>query len=292
MLRGTLTLLLALALPAASDAEPAQVVENPELSWRLDGLIIGSGLAAIGFSFALATDERPVPVDGLPRSDVRFDLDREAIGESNPSAGTASHVLEGLSLAYPLALRAAFSQDNERVRSSMNIAVMTLESIAMAQGVGGIIKPLVSRPRPFTYLAESDRPSGAEYDVQLERAFQSFPSDHASTAWASVSTGICDHLLVRPTASWSEHAAVGLIGGMLATATSGLRVEAGQHFPTDVIAGSMLGIACGTTVPLLHRYTSGSVKAPLPPRRSVLGALAGTAAGVGLGVLTAEVLGD
>jgi membrane-associated phospholipid phosphatase len=292
MLRGTLILLLALALPATSDAEPAQVVAKPELSWRLDGLLVGSGLAAIGFSFALATDDRPVPVDGFPSSDVRLDFDRDAIGKNDANAWTASHVMAGLSLSYPLLLRAAFSEDNERLSSSMNIAVMTLESVVIAQGVGGIVKPLVSRPRPFTYLAESDRPSGAEYDVQRERAFQSFPSDHSSTAWAAVSTGICDHLLSHPTASWSEHAAVGLIGGMLATATAGLRVEAGQHFPTDVAAGSMLGIACGTTVPLLHRYTSGSVKAPLPPRKSLVGALAGTAAGIGLGVLTVEAVGD
>ena len=32
------------------------------------------------------------------------------------------------------------------------------------------------------------------------------------------------------------------------------RVRAGQHFPTDVIAGSMAGAAIGVLVPHLHRH--------------------------------------
>ncbi len=31
------------------------------------------------------------------------------------------------------------------------------------------------------------------------------------------------------------------------------RVRAGEHFPTDVIAGAMAGAAIGTLVPHLHR---------------------------------------
>jgi membrane-associated phospholipid phosphatase len=32
-------------------------------------------------------------------------------------------------------------------------------------------------------------------------------------------------------------------------------VRAGAHFPTDVIAGSMLGAAIGVLVPHLHRHS-------------------------------------
>jgi membrane-associated phospholipid phosphatase len=39
----------------------------------------------------------------------------------------------------------------------------------------------------------------------------------------------------------------------LAGATSALRVEAGQHFPTDVVVGAVLGISTGVAVPLFHR---------------------------------------
>ena len=285
-------LLLVLALPGVTRADPPPIVASPRESWRFDGVLIGSGLTALAVSAGLATDSQPVPLEGLPSSNVHLGFDREAIGEKSADAGLASDRLESLSLAYPVLLRAGFSHGTDRLRSPLNAAVMTLESVVIAQGVGAIMKPLVSRPRPYTYLSDAERPSGAEYDVASDRAFHSFPSGHSTAAWAAVSTGICDHLLSRPTAGWGEHATVGFLGGMLAATTAALRVEAGQHFPSDVFAGSVIGIASGTTVPLLHRYVSGGAKAPLPTRRSLLGAIGGTAVGVGAGLFAAEILGD
>ncbi|MBI4542902.1 MAG: phosphatase PAP2 family protein, partial [Gemmatimonadetes bacterium] len=36
-------------------------------------------------------------------------------------------------------------------------------------------------------------------------------------------------------------------------ATSALRVVAGRHFPTDVVAGAVLGTLVGWTLPQVHR---------------------------------------
>jgi hypothetical protein len=44
-------------------------------------------------------------------------------------------------------------------------------------------------------------------------------------------------------------------------ATGALRVEAGMHFPTDVIVGGIAGMGLGIAVPELHRVV------PLPPVR-------------------------
>jgi len=65
--------------------------------------------------------------------------------------------------------------------------------------------------------------------------------------------GMTTHLLQRPQASWVERAGVGFLGGVLAGTTSALRVEAGQHFPSDVLVGAGIGIVSGVAVPLLHR---------------------------------------
>jgi hypothetical protein len=74
-------------------------------------------------------------------------------------------------------------------------------------------------------------------------------------------------------------------------ATGGLRVEAGQHFPTDVAAGAAIGAASGTLVPLLHGYVDHGEVVPRPTLRHWLDRGAGIAAGIGVGALLTEALG-
>ena len=92
-----------------------------------------------------------------------------------------------------------------------------------------------------------------------------------------------EHLLLRPDASWVERVGIGFLGGTVASATSALRVESGQHFPTDVIAGAGIGIATGVAVPLLHR---GAL--PMPSSNAWLQMIGGSLAGALTGVLLAR----
>ena len=91
-----------------------------------------------------------------------------------------------------------------------------------------------------------------------------------------------EHLLYRPEASGLERVAIGFLGGALGTSTAALRVAAGQHFPTDVIVGSLIGAGTGVTVPLLHRGSQ-----PMPSSRAWLqmwgGALGGSIVGILVG---------
>jgi membrane-associated phospholipid phosphatase len=91
-----------------------------------------------------------------------------------------------------------------------------------------------------------------------------------------------EYLLRHPEAGWVSRAAVGLVGGALAGATSTLRVEAGQHFPTDVVVGAGIGIAAGVVVPLVHRGRRG-----MPSTRAWLQTTGGAVAGTVLGMLFA-----
>jgi membrane-associated phospholipid phosphatase len=97
--------------------------------------------------------------------------------------------------------------------------------------------------------------------------------------------------MTRPAAGWKEQAVVGFAGGSIATTTSVLRVEAGQHFPSDVIAGGCIGVAGGVTIPLLHRYVVAGERAPSPSRASWLAATAGMAAGTGVALLVNALAG-
>ncbi|MGH2570286.1 MAG: phosphatase PAP2 family protein, partial [bacterium] len=117
-----------------------------------------------------------------------------------------------------------------------------------------------------------------------DRSFRSMPSGHAASAWTGVSVATTEHLLTRPDASTYERVGVGFLGGSLAGATAALRTEAGQHFPTDVIVGSLIGIATGVTVVMLHVDGEG------PSREAWVESATGQLLGAAFGVLLATQL--
>lgn len=278
---------------ATADA-PATAIgsASPDYRWRTDGVLVGAGLAVVLVASSLETESVAVPSDGLSPTRVRLGFDRGSIGEKSADADQASNRLRTVALSFPVALRLATTRDQGLVEGPLGASLLYVESMAIAEGLTGILKQVASRPRPYTYLSDTDRPSSSGYDVRSASAFQSFPSGHATAAWCAISVGICDHLLSRPTADWKEHALVGFVGGTLGAATSSLRVEAGQHFPSDVFAGAAIGAMSGSAVPFLHRYSHRHGAAPLPGQRSVLATLGGTALGVGAGLVVAEIIGD
>ena len=92
--------------------------------------------------------------------------------------------------------------------------------------VDGLIKPMVDRPRPF------------EIDPQIHLLDQrpltsSFPSGHAATAVAGAIAGT----RLFPAMGW--------LLWPLAAAIAVSRLYLGVHWPSDVIAGVILGAACG-----------------------------------------------
>lgn len=98
-----------------------------------------------------------------------------------------------------------------------------------------------------------------------------------------------DHLISPPEASWKERVGTAFIGGCLAGTTSGLRIEGGQHFPSDVIVGGLIGTATGVGVPLVHHYVSRTARrAALPSWRAWKQAILGETVGIVAGLLIAE----
>lgn len=112
-------------------------------------------------------------------------------------------------------------------------------SAAVAVLLGAFISGAINRPRPF--VAD---PHGVHLFV-THASDAGFPSDHATAAFA-----IAVAILLRDR-RW---------GGVviaLATALSIGRVAIGVHYPTDVIAGAMLGTAAAMTLwlPAFRRVT-------------------------------------
>jgi membrane-associated phospholipid phosphatase len=276
---------------AAASAEPGRA-SRPEHRWTLDGPLLGASAACYVAALALDADVRPVPAAGLDPAAIRLTIDRDALGNLDPDAYLASNILLSAAIVWPIAFGAASAPSGERWRAAADRTVLFGEALLVANGVVSVLKVGVSRPRPFTYAPEAARPDGGHYDVGQDRAFYSMPSGHASNSWCAAGFAVTDHLLTRPQAGWVERAAVGFAGGLLATATATLRVEAGQHFPTDVLAGGAIGAASGVGVPLAHRWFAGEARVPMPPSRGWLQAGAGVLLGTGAGWLLASALAE
>ena len=90
----------------------------------------------------------------------------------------------------------------------------------------GIVKPLVARPRPYTYRPDLALLVPTLWDY-------SFPSGHTAASFAAA-FALC---AVRQR---------GWPAAMVLAALIGLsRLYLYMHFPTDVLAGMLLGLLCG-----------------------------------------------
>ncbi len=104
--------------------------------------------------------------------------------------------------------------------------------IAFATAVGGIaaaalaawLKLYVQRPRPFSAL---------QVDALIQPSSFSFPSGDAALAFGAA-TGL-----------WLTWPAARIPAVLVAVAIGLSRVVVGAHYPSDVVAGAVVGVLCG-----------------------------------------------
>ncbi|HKQ68737.1 MAG TPA: phosphatase PAP2 family protein [Polyangiaceae bacterium] len=202
-------------------------------------VILVSGVAAVT---PLLRNESP-PAWCAPlcdRSRVNG-FDRAVAGVWRPAWSQASDVTLAALLATPLVVMGA----GEGLADAANDFVVFAETMTVAGGFASLTSAAISRPRPFMY--GTDAPLG---DRSTAHGSWSFFSGHTTLAFAA--TFFLYSTLDRrhPTSVWPA-LALGA-GGALAAFVGTSRVLAGRHFPTDVIAGALVGSSIGLVVPKLH----------------------------------------
>jgi len=215
----------------------------------VDGVLIGGGYS---FSFLLTrilgTGElRPQAPGDYNRL---LSIDRGAVTQTiDASAGKRSDI--GLYAAYGYAiLDPILSGVRDGRRAFLVDAIMYGEAVAITQAFTLATKIGVRRPRPVDYVKCGGTNTGAsgceDTDLQL-----SFFSGHASAT--GTVAGLATYLaFVRAPHSprpWITLA----VGTALTAFVSYERVRSGEHFPTDVIMGSLAGGAIGVLVAHFHR---------------------------------------
>jgi hypothetical protein len=142
---------------------------------------------------------------------------------------------------------------DEGPSNALNDAIVVAQTILSAQSFAAWTSAAVRRPRPYVYgenapLDERQNPYAA----------LSFFSGHSTTAFAAAVA------LHRTLARRHPDSPVPNIVLVSTLAVAGLvasgRVASGNHFPTDVFVGAVVGSSTGVLVPALHG--SGLALAP------------------------------
>jgi membrane-associated phospholipid phosphatase len=213
----------------------------------VDGVLIAGGVGFSGLlGLVISTGEiQPVP-PGDP--DKLLSIDRIAVTQTiDPNANLYSDI--GFYAAYGFAiLDPILSGARNGRRAALVDAMMYAESIALTKAFTLATKIGVRRSRPIDYLncgGGSTAAGCADTDLQL-----SFFSGHASQTAAISATATYLAFVRNPHSArpWITLA----VGTALTALVSYERVRSGEHFPTDVIMGSMAGAAIGVLVPHFH----------------------------------------
>jgi membrane-associated phospholipid phosphatase len=220
--------------------------------------IVGTSGFLLGLGRLADRTGDALPDAGLAAADpARINaLDRGAAGRWSPAAGRASDVTVAVLLAAPVGQLAV---GPGRLRAG-RLAAIYGETLLLEGATVYALKNLVGRPRPFVFNVDPRIPPELRRSADAAR---SWPSGHTAHAFAAAV--FCGSVFARlqphsPARGWVWG------GGLALAATTGvLRYAAGRHYPTDLLAGAVIGAAAGWLVPRWHEVAadSGGGTAPL-----------------------------
>jgi membrane-associated phospholipid phosphatase len=232
------TFVLPLLIATASSQSPYA------FNWKRETAITALGISAWGGSLPLG---QSVPVFtreevlGLDRDQVNG-FDRIATYQYSTGAQEASDLLRWTSRLMPVVLLA----DRNMRGDAAVLAMLAAQTMVVNNGITSLTKSGFGRTRPYVYneLVSVD-------DKLTPGAKRSFISGHTSnTAAMSFFTAkvFADY---HPDSKWRPF--VWAAAAVLPAATGYMRVKAGKHYPTDVLAGYAVGALSGYLVPQLHK---------------------------------------
>ncbi len=207
---------------------------------KKETILLGGGVLLFSVGTYLICHMDPVDSDALNRDHI-FYPDRFAVDYSYQNTAFFSDITCGVCVGLPMISlfisknRTAFYQD----------MVMYFESMLYIQGITFLSKAIIKRPRPYAY--QSVDASGKVLDVI---ATQSFFSGHSSVAFNGAVFAATVFQRRNPRSSLIKP--IWILGLSSALATGIFRVTSGNHFPSDVLAGALMGAFTGWIIPHLH----------------------------------------
>lgn len=234
--------LLLLATILIGHISMAQI--NYKLTWQREATIASANLILLATGVPQYQEVQPYEwyqVFDLPAPEL-ITIDRDALTNWNPQMAENSDFILGGLLALPMA-----SLASEEVREQAGAYLFMYGEVLVSTGLmTAAIKGWTERARPYVYNNEVPLEERIDDD-----SMRSFVSGHTALAFGAASFMSTTYMDLHPDdpLRWvvlaGTFSAAGVVGYM--------RVESGQHFPTDVLAGAALGTAIGWAIPALHR---------------------------------------
>lgn len=217
---------------------------------------LGGGIGVIlEHNMAPLTPEQAARLD---RNDVnRFD--RPATFNLSEHAAKLSDYGMRTSLLLPLGL--LFDADIRR--DSHKIAYLYLETMAVTGVLTELTKVSIQRFRPWAY--NEDVPLERKKGKDVKKAFF---SGHASASFAGAVFFAKVFNDYYPDGRLTPYVWAGSL--TVASAVAYWRVRAGRHFPSDVIAGALVGGAVAYLIPELHKNEQAEMTTLAPTAQPMM----------------------
>jgi len=245
----------------------AQKSQSPyEWDWVKDGIWTGVALGGSAGGLILIQNKEDITEADLARivanqDDINF-LDEWAIGNHDENANTLSDIPFAISFAAPFVLLF----DDEMNDHTGQFVGMYIETLATTASMYAITAGLVNRSRPYVYDESGDTPLSRRLSNNGQRSFY---SGHVAATAAATFFAAKVFSDFNPDANgkfWIWAGAAALPAGV-----GYFRLQAGQHFTTDVLLGYALGAATGILVPELHKTRSTNLSFYPTAGRDVVG---------------------
>ena len=208
-----------------------------------EAAILGGGILLGIVDLNLIENTKPIRIEelaALSRANVNS-FDRGATYNWSPKAADWSDFLLITSIASPMLAFTSTSVKND----AGTYLIMYLQNIITTYSVSHLIKAMFRRYRPYSYNTEV-----ADEIRTRPGSTLSFFSAHTSVSFASAVFLSTTFNKYNPESNLTP-----FIWGsslLVASAVGYLRYTAGQHFPTDIIVGAIVGSAIGYLIPLIH----------------------------------------
>jgi membrane-associated phospholipid phosphatase len=249
MLRVLYIIIPILCIATAHAQEKEFPYSRSKTDWVILSLSVGSTLTS---EFLLDTRDNKLSIpeiEDLKRSSVNK-FDRNATYNWSTSAGNFSDVPYRIMPFLPMALGVPLVK-NKKWNNAFTLGLIYSEVFFFTKGVTGITKTVAGRTRPYLYNTSFTPEERFLLQQDAPAAMSSFFSGHSSVTFAFAVLLSKTYTDIYGKNSWSK--LIWITSLSAATATAWARVEAGVHYPTDVIAGAIIGSVIGYVIPELHK---------------------------------------
>ncbi len=191
--------------------------------------------------------------------------DRWAVGFYSPRLSALSSVVAGAELLVPaVADLADVWKGNASWGAFAVDGILLEETLVLSGALSSYAKSERVHATPLSY-----DPAVPESERRIPQNASSFFSNHTASAFATAVFSAYTFQARHPDSRLTPWVWAGSLG--LASTVGSMRVLAGKHFPSDVLAGAAAGAACGYLVPKLHMGVAWNLGIAAPEGTNAVG---------------------